>query len=173
MPGEVKRWGLSASVPTQMMALPHGDYVLYTDHLAALESARAGLEGLRRVECDSCGGDFWSVPSDAVCRGCGATVCQSCTDVFDHCGDGLHGKGDPTEEVKRLRTALAESEERVAAATALMVRNGDERDVALLALGDITEDDVRLNPSSAADIDRELARRRSAAETTDNQGENQ
>ena len=34
------------------------------------------------------------------------TLCQSCVDVWEHWKDGLHGKGDPAEEVIRLRARI-------------------------------------------------------------------
>lgn len=63
----------------------------------------AALEGPPEIECESCRADFLGDREDSTCGGCGAVICQSCSDVFDHFGDGLHGKGDPTAEVERLR----------------------------------------------------------------------
>lgn len=57
------------------------------------------------TKCDSCGCDVRGTKDDATCRGCGIVVCQSCTDVFEHVGNGLHGSGNPVEEVERLRTS--------------------------------------------------------------------
>jgi len=65
----------------------------------------------REPVCESCGA---SIPSyscedeldciqNNTCKGCGMLVCQSCVDVFDHQGEGLHGIGDPAEAVRELR----------------------------------------------------------------------
>lgn len=61
-----------------------------------------------QVACESCGGsDTYAVKSDGKCRGCGMLLCQSCADVFDHWGGGLHGKGDPHATARALRASLA------------------------------------------------------------------
>lgn len=55
-------------------------------------------------ECASCAGG----PGN-WCYGCKAHICQSCTDVFDHFGDGLHGRGNPAEAVRQLRMIAAQA----------------------------------------------------------------
>lgn len=74
----------------------------------AIDAAVADASGVEIV-CDSCGGtDRYPEKGDGRCRGCGMMLCQSCCDTFDHWGDGLHGKGNPGEEAKGLRAAVAD-----------------------------------------------------------------
>ena len=60
--------------------------------------------------CESCGCHVEGLAGDATCRGCGLLVCQSCCDVWEHIGNGLHGMGNPADEVKRLRKDIAARE---------------------------------------------------------------
>lgn len=92
--------------------------IIITTHLHEAESRVAELEGeLVAIDdgtelCDSCGEDNLTV-RDHLCRGCGLIVCQPCVDVFDHSGEGLHGKGDPRDAVTSLRSELTTQADRI------------------------------------------------------------
>jgi hypothetical protein len=78
------------------------------DHLASR---------LEPLDCGSCGGSI--VPNDPdgfTCRGCGLIVCETCSTVFDHLGNGAHASGDPREAVDAMRRALLPTAEQPGAA---------------------------------------------------------
>lgn len=60
------------------------------------------------IICDSCGTNICGLADDVRCRGCNFYVCQYCCDMFDHYGNGLHGKGNPREAVVALQKQLNE-----------------------------------------------------------------
>ncbi len=70
-------------------------------------------------QCESCHGDLYGPIDDCRCRGCDMYVCQLCADVFEHLGDGLHGKGNPMAYVSKLRTQLIAQQQRTERAEAL------------------------------------------------------
>ena len=64
------------------------------------------------VDCESCGAAFWTITADdALCRGCGLTVCDECTIMFEHIENEAHGTGDPATAVTALRARVRELEE--------------------------------------------------------------
>jgi hypothetical protein len=72
------------------------------EHLVLIGELCDALEAI--IHCESCGGEIdlgHREASDWRCT-CGMTVCMSCTDVFEHEGEGLHGKGDPAQVVRNL-----------------------------------------------------------------------
>ena len=85
----------------------HFDAEAVISELAALQDIGGDSMPTKTVECQSCGCDCSEGADESLCHGCGLFVCQSCTDVFGHLEDGMHGKGDPSEEVKTLRAEIA------------------------------------------------------------------
>ena len=64
--------------------------------------------------CESCGGGFNGLPiDDHTCRGCGLIVCDSCTMVFEHAGNGKHGSGNPSAQIVADRDKARLAEEMV------------------------------------------------------------
>lgn len=62
------------------------------------------------VACESCSGGFWiEEPEDARCNGCGMVVCQSCCDAWSHVEGHDHGRGDPSDGMRRMRAAIREA----------------------------------------------------------------
>ena len=59
--------------------------------------------------CESCGAG--GCTDQSKCAACGMTICQSCCDVFDHVGGGLHGFGDPRLECIEMRSRISDLKE--------------------------------------------------------------
>lgn len=80
-----------------------GDLII---HVPAEEEVAAKL-----CRCASCGYERCDSEDD-YCHGCRRLICLTCSTVFGHCGEGNHGLGDPAVEVAKLRSDLANSQER-------------------------------------------------------------
>lgn len=62
------------------------------------------------VSCESCGGAFWEQSMEfARCLGCGLILCQSCVDAWSHIEKQEHGRGSPSDGMRRMERVAREA----------------------------------------------------------------
>jgi hypothetical protein len=87
---------------------------------------------LDRSVCESCGGESFDA---GRCGGCGKVVCLQCVLMFDHWGDGAHGRGDPEVELAALREENERLKTELDEAYSILASTTDRLNVALRESG--------------------------------------